>query len=57
MSVRRPTETERPGFSPEEMKARRRRSMWTALALGGFIVLVFLITLTKLGADVLVRDL
>jgi hypothetical protein len=47
----------RPGFSPEEMKARKRRNLWTVLALLGFIALVFVITLTKLGANVLVRDL
>jgi hypothetical protein len=47
----------RPGFSPEEMKARKRRNQWTALALVAFMILVFVITLTKLGADVLVRDL
>lgn len=52
-----PTNADRPGFSPEEMKARRRRSRWTALALVAFIILVFVITLTKLGANILVRDL
>lgn len=57
MTAPRPNEPQRPGFSPEEMKARRRRSLWTALALVGFIVLVFVITLTKLGANILVRDL
>lgn len=37
-------------LTPEQQKARNRRSIWIALAIGGFVVLVFLITLTKLQA-------
>jgi hypothetical protein len=44
-------------LSPEEVKARQRRSLWIALALGGFVVLVFVLTVTRLGPDVLVRDI
>lgn len=52
-----PKDPEHPAFTAEELKARRRRSHWMALALVGFIVLVFIITLTKLGANIVVRDL
>jgi hypothetical protein len=44
-------------LSPEQVKARRRRSQWIALALFTFVILVFVITMTKLGANVMVRDL
>ena len=35
-------------LTPDELKARKRRNMWIALAIAAFVVLVFLITLTKL---------
>jgi hypothetical protein len=44
-------------LTPEQEKARQRRSRWIALALGAFVILIFVITLTKLGANVLVREL
>jgi hypothetical protein len=45
-------------ITPEQMKLRKRRAMWTALALGGFAILIFLITLIKLGPQVILgRDL
>lgn len=44
-------------LTPEQEKARKRRSVWTALALGAFVILIFVITVAKLGANVLVRDL
>ena len=44
-------------LTPAQEKARRRRSHWLALALFTFVILVFVITMTKLGANVLVRDL
>jgi len=31
------------------LKARRRRSLAIALALGAFVILVFIVTLTRLG--------
>lgn len=34
-------------LTPEEQKARGRRNLWIALAIGAFVVLVFLITMTK----------
>ena len=44
-------------LTPEELKARRRRSFWIALSVGAFIVLVFAITLTQMQAAVLDRPL
>ena len=44
-------------LTPEEMKARRRRNLWIALAVGAFMLLVFAITLTQMQADVLDRPL
>ena len=37
-------------LSPEQTAARRRRNAWIALAIGAFVVLVFLITMTRLQA-------
>lgn len=37
-------------LTPDELKARKRRSLWIALAIAAFVVLVFFITLTKLQA-------
>lgn len=34
-------------LTPEEVKARGRRNLWIALAIGAFVVLVFLITMVK----------
>lgn len=44
-------------MTPDELKARKRRNLWLALAIGAFVVLVFLITLSKLQAGVLERPL
>ncbi len=44
-------------LTPEQEKARKRRSHWIALALFAFVILVFVITMARLGANVLVRDL
>ena len=44
---------ERVTLTPEQAKARRRRGQWMALALFAFCILVFLITMTKMGASVL----
>lgn len=48
---------ERVILSPEQVKARRRRGQWIALALFAFVILIFVITMTKIGANVVVRDL
>ncbi len=44
-------------FTPEEIAARKRRNLWLALSIGAFMVLVFSITLAKLGANLLERPL
>lgn len=37
-------------LTPDELKARKRRNMWLGLAVAGFILLVFAITMAKLAA-------
>jgi hypothetical protein len=44
-------------LSPEQKKARNRRGQWIALALFAFVIIVFTLTMTKMGASILVRDL
>jgi hypothetical protein len=34
-------------LTPEQTKARNRRNVWIALSIAAFVVLVFLITMTK----------
>ena len=42
----------------EEQKRRRRaRSIAIALALGAFVVVIFLVTLVRLGSNVLTRPM
>ncbi|MEZ5956494.1 MAG: hypothetical protein R3C27_04695 [Hyphomonadaceae bacterium] len=35
-------------MTPDELAARKRRNLWIALAVGAFVVLVFLITVVKI---------
>jgi len=50
--------TERGIVLTEEQKRRRRaRSIAIALALGAFVLLVYLVTIVKLGPGVLIRPL
>ena len=44
-------------LTPEEQQARKRRNLWLALSIGAFVLLVFLITLSRLQAGVLDRPL
>jgi cytoskeletal protein RodZ len=44
-------------LTPEELKARRRRNLWIALAIAAFVVLVFAITLAQMHAAALERTL
>jgi hypothetical protein len=44
-------------LTPEQERARKRRNIWLALSIAAFVVLVFAITLTKLGAGVMDRPL
>jgi hypothetical protein len=36
-------------LTPEELKARKRRNLWIALTIVAFVVLVFFITMVKVG--------
>jgi hypothetical protein len=46
---------ERPGLGPDAAKVRNRRNLTIGLALAGFFVLVFVITLAHLGRYALAR--
>jgi hypothetical protein len=48
-----------PGIrlTEQQLRARRNRSVAIALALGAFVVLIFLVTLVKLGGSVLTRPI
>lgn len=39
-------------LTPEELKQRNRRNLSIALALGAFVIIVFLVTILRLGASV-----
>ena len=41
----------------QQLRARRSRSIAIALALGAFVVVIFLVTLVKLGSNVLTRPM
>ena len=40
-------------LTPEQLKARKRRNVWIALAVAAFMLLVFAITLTRMQAGML----
>jgi thiol:disulfide interchange protein len=44
--------TETVRLTPEEERARKRRSLWIALALGAFMALVFFVTIARMQAGV-----
>lgn len=48
---------ERVTLTPEQKTARNRRGQWIALALFAFVIVIFVLTMTKIGANILVRDL
>jgi hypothetical protein len=48
---------ERVTLTTEQARARKRRSQWMVLALFTFVILIFVVTMTKLGANIMVRDL
>ncbi|MBO6544665.1 MAG: hypothetical protein JJ939_05795 [Alphaproteobacteria bacterium] len=50
-------EIEQPEWTEEMLKERRARSKAMAWALIGFMVLVFAVTMVKLGANVMNRPL
>jgi hypothetical protein len=44
-------------LTEQQLRARRSRSIAIALALGAFVVVLFLVTLVKLGGNVLTRPM
>jgi hypothetical protein len=44
-------------LTKQQLRARRSRSIAIALALGAFVVVIFLVTLVKLGSNVLTRPM
>jgi hypothetical protein len=36
-------------LTPAEVSARKKRNTWIALALGGFVILVFVLTMARVG--------
>lgn len=38
-------------LTPEQIASRKRRNVWLAVSVLGFVALVFLITLTRLQAN------
>jgi len=44
-------------LTPDQLRARKRRNMMLALSIGAFMLLVFLITVARLGASVMERTL
>ena len=44
-------------LTAQQLRARRARSIAIALALGAFVVVIFLVTIVKLGSGVLTRPM
>lgn len=44
-------------LTPEQRRGRRNRNIAIGLAIGLFVILIFAVTLAKLGANVLNRPL
>jgi len=44
-------------LTEQQLRARRSRSIAIALALGAFVVVIFMVTLVKLGGNVLTRPM
>jgi hypothetical protein len=47
----------KPGLTPEEIKRRRSRSIAIAIALGALVLLFYVVTMAKLGPQVLNRPM
>ncbi|MEZ6030514.1 MAG: hypothetical protein R3C46_12295 [Hyphomonadaceae bacterium] len=43
---------ERVTLTPEQVTARKRRGQWIALALFAFVILVFVLTMAKVGGGI-----
>ena len=44
-------------LTEQQLRARRHRSIAIALALGAFVIVIFVVTLVKLGGNVLTRPM
>jgi hypothetical protein len=44
-------------LTEQQLRAQRSRSIAIALALGAFVVIIFVVTLVKLGGNVLTRPM
>jgi hypothetical protein len=44
-------------LTEQQLRARRARSVAIALALGAFVILIFLVTLVRLGSSVQTRPM
>ena len=44
-------------LTEQQLRVRRSRSIAIALALGAFVVVIFVVTLVKLGGNVLTRPM
>ena len=44
-------------LTEQQQRARRARSIAIALALGAFVVVIFLVTIVRLGSNVLTRPM
>lgn len=42
-------------LSPAEVAARKKRNNWIAISLVGFVILVFMLTMAKVGGGIPVR--
>jgi hypothetical protein len=44
-------------LTEQQLRARRARSIAIALALGAFVIVIFFVTIVKLGGNVLTRPM
>jgi len=44
-------------LTEQQLRARRARSIAIALALGAFVIVIFLVTIVRLGGNVLTRPM
>jgi hypothetical protein len=44
-------------LTEQQLRARRARSIAIALALGAFVLVIFVVTIVKLGSNVLTRPM
>ena len=47
---------QRAFLTPDELKKRKQRNLAIALSLGAFIILIFIVTLVRLGGSVAERS-